>query len=553
LPAALVAGNDDRGVDSRRHDWRDRAHDDVGMTMRTLRDIAYALRTFRRTPLVSLTIVLTLAIGLGLIGVLFTVVNVMLFRVDNVPDINEMFAVERPRNERDEPQRFTSAQFEAMQRETRAFSGMYAEISDIESRIDGRVMSGSLVTGNFFQVLGVNATLGRTLRPSDDQTGAGQPVVVLSHRGWTRRLNGDPEVVGRRLIINGTPHEIIGVMPDGFRGLAVTPPDYWAPLSMLAQHHPAQRGRDDEIGVGIVGRLRPGTSRDVARAQLEAWHAQHGATGADRRTPSLELVSKRGTIPQPMEAVIVFVPLFFAFGLVLMIGCANVANLLLARGVARQKEIGIRLSLGASRAVVIRQLLTESVLLSVTASVLGFFIAYAAVQAIIAAIMRSLPVDIGDVALAIPGGDWRVALFLACSAVMATALFGLLPALQATRIDPMRTLRGHIVTDARPNRWRSVLIGLQVTASALLLICSAIFLRSSFASDTVDPGYRTADTILIDMVNEPTRQVCGAGGQDRPVGRCRCRHLARTDGVPARRDGAVTERHGQGRLPAGLV
>jgi predicted permease len=276
---------------------------------------------------------------------------------------------------------------------------------------------------------------------------------------------------------------------------------------MLAQHHPAQRGRDDEIGVGIVGRLRPGTSRDVARAQLEAWHAQHGATGADRRTPSLELVSKRGTIPQPMEAVIVFVPLFFAFGLILMIGCANVANLLLARGVARQKEIGIRLSLGASRAVVIRQLLTESVLLSVTASVLGFFIAYAAVQAIIAAIMRSLPVDIGDVALAIPGGDWRVALFLACSAVMATALFGLLPALQATRIDPMRTLRGHIVTDARPNRWRSVLIGLQVTASALLLICSAIFFRSSLASATVDPGYRTADTILIDMVNEPTRQV----------------------------------------------
>ena len=238
-----------------------------------LRDIASALRAFMRAPLVSFTIVTTVAIGLGLIGVLFTVLNMMLFRVDNVPDINEMFAVERPRNERDERQPFTRPQFEAMRRDTRVFSGMYAEISDLESRIDGRVMSGSLVTGNFFQVLGVRAAVGRTLLPSDDESGASHPVVVLSHRGWTRKLDRDPQVVGRRLTINGAPHEIIGVMPDGFRGLEVSAPDYWAPLSMLAEHRPAHRGREDTIGVGIVGRLVPGTSPDSARAQLEAWHS----------------------------------------------------------------------------------------------------------------------------------------------------------------------------------------------------------------------------------------------------------------------------------------
>jgi predicted permease len=475
--------------------------------MITMRDIGYALRAFGRAPLVSLTIVLTVAIGLGLIGVLFTVLNMMLFRVDNVPDINEMFAVERPRNERDERQLFTRPQFEALRRETRAFSGLYAEIQDVESRIDGRVMSGAMVTGNFFQVLGVHAALGRTLLPSDDETGASHPVVVLSHRGWTRKLDGDPQVIGRRLTINGAPHEIIGVMPEGFRGLEVTAPDYWAPLSMLADHRPLLRGREDTIGVGIVGRLMPGTSPGSARAQLEAWHSSQLATSPDRRTPAIELLPRRGTIPQPMEAVIVFTPLFFAFGLILMIGCANVANLLLARGVTRQKELGIRLSLGASRARIIRQLLTENLLLSLAASAVGYFIAQGTLDAIIGAIMRSLPVDIGDVVLAIPGGDWRVALFVALSAMVATALFGLMPALQATRIDPMRTLRGEIVKDARPNRSRSVLIGLQVAASALLLICSAIFLRSSFASATVDPGFRTADTILIDIVNEPKRQV----------------------------------------------
>jgi len=479
----------------------------IGLVDGTVRDIAYALRASRHAPLVSLTIVLTVAIGLGLIGVLFTVLNMMLFRVDNVPDINEMFAVERPRNERDEPQPFTRPQFEAMQRETRAFSGMYAHISDVESRIDGRVVSGSLVTGNFFQVLGVHAVRGRTLLPSDDEAGARHPVVVLSHRAWARKLNGDPQVVGRHLTINGAAHEIVGVMPEGFRGLEVSAGDYWAPLSMLAEHRPSDRGREDNVDVGIVGRLRPGTSAESARAQFEAWYSRQVTAGAQRGSPSIELRPKRGTIPQPMEAVILFTPLFFAFGLILLIGCANVANLLLARGVTRQKEIGIRLSLGASRGRIIRQLLTESLLLSLTASVLGFFIARGALNAIVGAIMRSMPIDIGDVALNVPGGDWRVALFLAFAAVVATALFGLMPALQATRIDPMRTLRGEMVRDVRPGRSRSVLIGLQVTASALLLICSAIFLRSSLASATVHPGFRTADTILIDIANEPKRQV----------------------------------------------
>lgn len=144
----------------------------------------------------------------------------------------------------------------------------------------------------------------------------------------------------------------------------MTSPDLWAPLSQLEQFRPAARGRERGVGVEIVGRLRPGLSKDEARTQLAAWNSNQSGDTVDRRSTTLDLRPRRGIVPQPLEAVALFAPLFVAFGLILMIGCANVANLRLARGVARQREIGIRLSLGASRRRIVRQRMTESVLLT---------------------------------------------------------------------------------------------------------------------------------------------------------------------------------------------
>ena len=280
----------------------------------------------------------------------------------------------------------------------------------------------------------------------------------------------------------------------------------WSPLSQLAQFRPDLRGREDSIGVEIIGRLKPGMSRENARAQVAAWDSNQSAAAAvDRRTMNIELVPRRGTLPQPMEAVAVFTPLVVAFGLILMIGCANVANLLLARGMARQREIGVRLSLGASRRRIVRQLRTENLLLAMAAAGGGYLISRLALEGTVYWVMRSMPVDLGDVNINVPAADWRVAMFLIVSAVTATALFALMPALQATRIDPVRTMRGELVKDARPGRARNALIGVQVFASALLLICAAIFLRSSIASSRFDPGLRTADTVMIEIVNEPKR------------------------------------------------
>ena len=234
-------------------------------------------------------------------------------------------------------------------------------------------MEGPLVTGNFFHVLGVSAARGRTLTPSDDEPG-GRPVIVLSHRAWSRHFASDPGVLNRTVLLNGAPFHVVGVMPEGFRGLAVAAPDFWAPLSLLGEFRRGHAGRAKTPSASsIVGRLKPGLSRDQALAQLLVWDSQRAAErSGERPAASLVLEPRQGTVPLSADVMLLFMPLFFAFGLILMIGCANVANLLLARAVARQREIGIRLAIGASRRRIIWQLLTESLLLALVSAALAF-------------------------------------------------------------------------------------------------------------------------------------------------------------------------------------
>src|SRR5688572_10725326 len=199
-----------------------------------MRDIRYAFRSFRRTPLVALTIVTTVGLGLGLVAAVFTLLNAMIFRVDEVRNPHELFAVERQRSANAEPEGFTRAQYDALVRETGVFSSAFATGPDIDRWIDGQRMEGALVKGNFFHVLDVRAARGRTLAPSDDEPG-GRRVIVLSHRAWSRYFGSDPGVLSRAVQVNGVPFQVVGVMPEGFRGLTVFPPDFWAPLSLLGQ------------------------------------------------------------------------------------------------------------------------------------------------------------------------------------------------------------------------------------------------------------------------------------------------------------------------------
>ncbi len=473
----------------------------------TIRDLQYAVRTVMTAPLAAGTVVGTVAIGLGVVAVLFTMLNALLFRVDTVPDVHEMFEVQRLALEDGTEAPFTRQERERLRSEVAVFTDSYATVPNVDLYVNGRTMAVTLVSGNFFDVLRVQPRMGRGLVSDDDEPAAGSPVVVLSEKGWTRHFDRDPQVIGRTVLVNGATFDIVGVAPDGLRGLEVDAPDMWAPLSQRAQFQPAVRGREAEMPVQVVGRLRPGVSEEGARVQLAAWHSRRAQEAGDDRRLAIHLLPRRGTVPQPQEALAVFAPLFVVFGLILMIGCANVANLLLARGVARQREIGIRLSLGASRHRIVRQLMTESLLLGLAAAAGGYVLSRLALQGAVRWALRTMPVDIGDVNLAVPAGDWRVAVFLVLAAVLATGVFAVIPALKATAIDPVRTLRGELIRDARPGRARNILVGVQVFASALLLICAAIFLRSALSSARFDPGFRTADTLLIDLNSEETRQL----------------------------------------------
>ena len=285
--------------------------------------------------------------------------------------------------------------------------------------------------------------------------------------------------------------------------------------------------KPDQGWVDVVGRLKPGTSQDAAAAALTAWASAQRPPerpregGPDHGVVHVRLRESRGVLSKDRaEAMLVFMPIFFAFGLILMIGCANVANLLLARGLSRHREIGVRLSLGATRGRIVRQLLTENLLLALVAAVLAFFVSRALLAGSLHMAMSILPpefVEPTDSAeLSVPAGDWRVLAFLFGGAFVSTVMFGLVPALHSTRLELVRAMRGEVTRDARPSRVRQVLIGTQVTASALLLVCAAVFLRSTYSAATADVGVRTDDTVVVSGLSEPARPAMLHAIRDHP-------------------------------------
>ena len=482
-----------------------------------LRDVSYAFRSFRRTPLVALTIVATLGLGLGLVAAVFTILNAFVFRVDAVRDPHELFALQRQQTANAETPGLTRADYDSLLRETDVFAGAFALGAEIDRWVDGRRLEGAPVTANVFHVLGTGAARGRTLVPSDDAPGGRQPI-VLSHRAWALHFASAPDVVGRRLLVGGVSSEVVGVMPEAFRGLSPAPPDFWAPLGLPDQVAADGKTPKPSDPVRIVGRLRAGVSRGQALGEIVAWDRRRAADRPSEPPPAPVVLEPRpGTVRLSGEVLAVFMPLFFAFGLVLVVGCANVANLLLARGVARQREIGIRLATGAARERVVRQLLTESLVLALGAAGVAWVVSRLVLGGAIAAVLSTMPPDIGSIRLAVPPADWRIAAFLILGAVASTAVFALVPALQATRLDLVRAMRGEVLRQARPGRARQILVGVQVTGAALLLICAAVFLRGAAASASVDAGIRTSDVVTVAFGSEEARPAMLAAVRSEPV------------------------------------
>ena len=477
----------------------------LGWLERLTQDVRYAIRSFRRAPAFVLTVAATIGLGLGLTTTVFTIFDAYVLRPIAVRDPRALFEfawVDRNRQDH----RFTHAQFEEIRRDRQVFSDVLA-YRTIITRFGNRPAPAQLVSENFFEMLGVRLALGRGLTAQDVSDAAGSPVAVLNYDFWRNSFGSDSAILGRRVSIRGYPVEVVGVAADGFGGIGEVPPDFWLPLTMRAVVEPDERLTDGTV-LRLVGRLRRGESEDRAQSFVAEWARRATADWPPRNKAVGAVIIPRATaVTLTPDVVAITLPVIIAFGLLLLIACANVANMMLARGLARQREIGIRLALGAGRGRLVRQLMTESVLLALPAGVLAFAVSRLTLDGGFRLMFASLPAEFGQYFRFVPLlPDARVFAFIVCAALVSALAFGLAPAIQATRPRVVQATRGDFDTPFRPGRFRHALILGQITVCVVLLVCAGVLLRTSRRLERLDVGITTRDVIQINLRDQRRSQ-----------------------------------------------
>jgi predicted permease len=478
-------------------------------------DLRYAIRTLLKTPAFTIVVVLTLALGIGANTAIFSLTDQVLLRLLPVKDPQQLVLLDGPgafqgRTYNDAT--FSFPMYRDFRDQTTVFSGVIARFpSALTLTTDGQSerVTGELVTGNFFDVLGVKPIVGRLLTAADDVTPGGHPVAVLTYDYWVRRFASDPGVLNRKISLNGLPMTIVGVSSPGFHGIVVgDTPDLMVPVMMKAQMTPTW---DDLLNrrsrwLTVMARLKDGVSREQAEAAMNVIYRQINEQEVKEIKTSSKNFAQRftskhlflrpgakGRSDLRKEFSTPILVLVGMVGLVLLIACANVANLLLARGAARQKEVAIRLALGASRPAIIRQRLIESLLLAGAGAMFGLLLAWWTG----ALLIKMLPFDNAAIILT-ASPDARIIGFALAGAVLTAILFGLAPALQSTRPALTSTLKdeaGSVVGGTGHARFRKGLVIVQVGLSVLLLAGATLFARSLYNLKTLNPGFQ-ADQIL---------------------------------------------------------
>jgi predicted permease len=466
-----------------------------------IQDIRYAMRGFRRTPLFAITVIATIALGLGINTAVFTIFNAYVLRPISVRDPGSLYELHWENHAGWFG--LTADQYEQCRRDNPALTETFAA-RNLQLRVNGRVSYTELVSGNYFRMLSVNAFMGRTLLPSDAAAPGREPVTVLSYGAWQNMFASDPDIIGKKVLIHGYPLEIVGVAAQGFSGMNEMAEDFWAPLSMVAELDSVR-----DAGVRVFGRLRPDFTVEQANAALSVQAQLLTANEpANQRATSAVLRSRATSVPLSEMAIMVMSPIIVAFGLILLIACANVANMMLARAMARQREIGIRLSLGAARARLIRQLLTESILLALPAAAMGFLISRIIVDAGVRIMFATMPPEFSEYLRIVPmPPDFRVFAFMMTAALAAAVLFGLAPAFQATRASVIQAARGDFGNEYRPARLRNALVVVQIAGCVLLLIVTGVLLRGANRVHAVDHGIETAHVIVMEIQEKSRARV----------------------------------------------
>jgi predicted permease len=499
-----------------------------------VQDVRYGLRTLLRSPGFAIVAVVSLALGIGANTAIFTLIHQVLLA--ELPVRNPEQLVTFGQAESGGVLGGVDLGFEGMfpwsfARQVEADHGSFAGIASYCSfsnmasvRLPGEAGSGpaiivpaNLVSGNYFSVLGASPLLGRIISPADDATPGSGAVVVLSHRFWQQRLSADPAVVGRTININGTSFAVIGVMPEGFYGIQndLKPPDLWTPISMQVAvlQQPSFLTPNGYYFLHLFGRLNPalgkaalGQSQAWVNQQVQTWMTDHEG---NKLTPERRREIGRMTVPlisasrgvsqvrsQYGDSLQV---LMAVVALVLLIACANLANFLLARATARQREIATRLALGSSRRRIMQQGLAETLLLSLTGGALGLAVAFAATRALIAFVSR------GATSVTLQAAPDGTVLLFTLGVSMATALlFGLAPAIVAARTGAGASLHSAARTaESSGGRgaqfWPRALIAAQVTLSVLLLVGAGLYLRTLRNLQNQDYGFERTHLLLADI------------------------------------------------------
>jgi predicted permease len=490
------------------------------------KDLRYAARSLRKSPGFAAVAVLTLALGIGANTAIFSVVNAVLLRALPYPQPERLVElwgnVKRARVER----RGTSfADYLDWKRQSQSFEGMALFINATQTLTgtdEPERLPAEFVGHGYFEMLGIEPQLGRVFRAEEDQVPQRDAVAVLSDGLWKRRFGGDRAIVGRPIQLDGRMYTVIGIAPARFRGVYDNS-DLWLPLMMAVQ--PRDLANRGSRGPSVLARLKPGVALAQAQSEMDAV-----TKGLERQYP--ESNDGRGVEISPLEQEIFgnlrrpLVVLLVAVGFVLLIACANVANLMLARSEARQREIAVRIALGAGRGRMIHQLLTESLVLALFGAGAGLLVARWGVKALVAASPISFPGYIQ------PGIDWTVAAFTGVVSCLAGVVMGLAPAVQvrtSNLFEAFKQASSHAADSRKGQRFRNALVVAEVAFAMLLLVGAGLLIRSVQQLAAIQPGY-DASHVLTLRVGMP-RLAAGSDAQAAVTAREMAEKVARIPSV----------------------
>ncbi len=527
--ARLAAKRSYGGVEQAKQAHRDERS--VQWMEHTLQDLRHAVRALAHHPGFTLIAVTTIALGVGVNTTLFTAYNAVALKPLPVANASGVVRLRRTLESGsigENQYAFSYPEFINLRENQNAFQSVVAAswpvrvLASVPNENSGasqlRPAQVEIVSGNYFAALGIGAMLGRVFSPNEDRAPGANPVVVLSHPFWLRQYRGDRQVLGTTVRLGNASFTIIGVASPEFTGTGLNPqvPDLWAPLSMQQQLVPGQDWlhKPTDFDFQVLARLDPGITLKQAQAQTDGLVRQFGATYIYRDktlSVALERTAFFGNTNDPRFRAGVGA-MMVIFALVLLVACANVTNMLVARGAARQKEISVRLALGASRARVVRHLLTESMLIALGGGVIGLALAAASGKLLWIALDQILVRQLGsDFVLSLNlNPDARVLSYALALSLATGFIFGLSPALQFTKPDLNTSLKDESTSFGRGvvrSRLRGLLIGGQVAVSMLLLSSAGLLIRGLARSEAADPGFETHRAYLLraDFGDDPVK------------------------------------------------